>query len=316
MAGNRKDRLNSSPSVPAVDTQGKVIAWDYLDRSLPWTESRGDALLTARQLGIKPRTQGHQNGAGAGGDIYDFENQKVMSTAIPWIFDDPIPLRTSNLRAPGELARCFASESFIDEIASSLGVDPLQFRLRYLSDKRTMEAILAATKKAGWQARPSPAPTSNGSKVSGRGLAVSGRTNTIVVAVAEVEVDKSSGKVAVQRITISHDCGLIVNPNGIQNQIEGNVIQAVSRALMEEVQFNGSGITSLDWLSYPIIRFKDIPDVDIVLINQPDKPALGGGEASSIPITAAVANAIFDAAGVRLREVPFTPQRVLKALHG
>jgi len=300
----------------AIDAQGKVTAWDYQDRSFPWTEGLGNPLLAARQIGFPSINDGNQNGSSpirAGGEIYNFDNQRIVAVGIPLSQPDPMPLRTSPLRAPGEPARCFASESHIDDIASYLGVDPVQFRLRHLTDKRTVEALLAAAKKTAWQTRPSPAPPSTGSKATGRGVAVANRDNAIIIAVAEVEVDKTSGHVAVTRVTMAHDRGLIVNPNGLQNQIEGNVIQGVSRTLMEEVLFDESGIRSLDWASYPIIKFKEIPDIDIVLINQPEMPALGAGEAGIIPVPAAIANAIFDAVGVRLREIPFTPQRVLSA---
>jgi CO/xanthine dehydrogenase Mo-binding subunit len=132
--------------------------------------------------------------------------------------------------------------------------------------------------------------------------------------VAEVEVDKSTGNVKVKRFILAHDCGLIINPDGLKNQIEGNIVQGVSRALLEEVKFDSTGITTLDWNSYPVIRFPEVPEIDIVLINRPEMPALGGGEPSSAPIAAAIANAVFDAVGVRLREVPFTPKRVLAAM--
>ncbi len=209
----------------------------------------------------------------------------------------------------------FASECFLDEVASSLGVDPVQFRLRYLtSDKRTAEVLPAAAKKSGWVDRPSPTLASGKQKATGRGVAVANRANTMIAAVAEVEVDKSTGQVTVQRITLAHDCGLIVNPDGLKNQIEGNIMQGVSRALMEEVLFDATGVKNLDWKSYPVVAFEQIPEVEIVMINRPEMPALGGGEASIVPITAAIANAIFDAVGARLRQVPFTPQRVLSAL--
>ena len=135
-----------------------------------------------------------------------------------------------------------------------------------------------------------------------------------MAAVAEVEVNKSNGQVVVKRIVCSHDCGLIVNPDGIKNQIEGNVIQGVSRALFEEVGFDANGVTSLDWNSYPILRFRDVPDLEIVLINRPDVAPLGAGEPATIPLAAAIGNAIFDATGLRLREGPFTPKRVLAGL--
>jgi nicotinate dehydrogenase subunit B len=319
----REDEHGWEPKGPAqlltvragVDAQGKVIAWDFMDRSFPWTESQGMPLLASRQIGLKPTAQGNSNGTGGGGDIYDFENQKIVAAGIPWVHADPTPLRTSNLRAPGELARTFVSESFMDEIAADLGVDAVQFRLRYLSNnKRATEALLAATQKAEWKDRVSNTQHSAGSKASGRGVAMGNRGNSITATIAEVEVDKSNGKVAVRRITLAHDCGLIVNPDGLKNQIEGNIIQGVSRTLMEQVHFDAAGVKNLDWVSYPIITFQEIPDVEIVLINRPEMPALGGGEPSIVGVPAAISNAVFDAVGVRLREVPLTPQRVLDAL--
>jgi nicotinate dehydrogenase subunit B len=319
----REDEHAWDPKGPAqystvragVDAQGNVIAWDYMDRSFPWTASEGNPLLASSQIGLKPTTAGFLNGAGGGGQIYAFENQKVLAADIPWVQNGDWPLRTSNLRAPGDLARVFASESTIDDIAAYLHMDPVQFRLRYLtSDKRISEVLVATAKKAGWIDRPSPAPTSSGAKAAGRGVAAANRANTMTAAVAEIEVDKSTGEVDVKKITLTHDCGLIVNPDGLQNQIEGNIIQGVSRALMEEVQFDSTGQKNLDWDSYPVIRFNQVPDVEIVLINRPEMQPLGGGEPSIVPITAAIGNAIFDATGVRLRRIPFTPERVLAAL--
>src|SRR6202166_1696222 len=300
-----------------VDAQGNVIAWDFMDRSFPWSESEANPLLASSQIGLTPTTPGFLNGAGGGGQIYTFENQKVLAANIPWVQKGDWPLRTSNLRAPGDLARVFASESFVDEIASSQGVDPVQFRLKYLtSDKRISEVLRATVKRAGWTDRPSPAPVSSGTKAMGRGIAVANRANTMTAAVAEVEVDKTTGEVIVKKITLGHDCGLIVNPNGLKNQIEGNILQGVSRALLEEVQFDSTGQTSLDWNSYPVIRFEQVPEVDIVLTHRPEMQPLGGGEPSIVPVTAAIANAIFDATGARMRQVPFTPQRVLSAIKG
>jgi len=140
------------------------------------------------------------------------------------------------------------------------------------------------------------------------------RTGGYAAAVADVEVNKSTGKVAVRRVTLAHDCGLIVNPDGVKNQVEGNIIQGVSRALLEEVAFDGHGVTSLDWNSYPILRFPEMPDLDIVLLNRPEVDSLGAGELATVPVPAAIANAIFDATGARMREVPFTPKRVLAAI--
>jgi CO/xanthine dehydrogenase Mo-binding subunit len=319
----REDEHAWDPKGPAqvttvragVDAQGKVIAWDFNDRSQPWSESENNPLLASTQIGMKPTGPGFLNGAGGGGQIYTFENQKVVASNIPWVQQGQWPLRTSNLRAPGDLARVFASESTIDEIAADQRVDPVQFRLRYLtSDKRVSDILVATAKQAGWTDHVAPAPPSTGNKAAGRGVAVANRANTMTAAVAEIEVDKSTGDVTVKKITLGHDCGLIVNPDGLKNQIEGNILQAVSRALLEEVQFDSTGQKNLDWDSYPVIRFNQIPDVEIVLTNRPEMQPLGGGEPSIVPVTAAIANAIFDATGARLRQVPFTPQRVLSAI--
>lgn len=321
----REDEHAWEPKGPAqlimaragVDGQGKVVAWDYMERGFPWTAAAGMPLLASRQVGLKPKALGSSNGTQGGGQIYGFDNQKIVAALIPWVHQEPTPLRTGNLRAPGDLARCFASESFLDEIAAALGVDPVQFRLRHLGqNQRGNEALLAAAKKAEWKERPSPAPASSGPVATGRGIALADRGNTYAAAVAEVEVEKSSGKVRVKRITISHDCGLIVNPDGVKNQIEGNVIQGVSRSLLEEVEFDASGVKQLDWASYPILTFLDIPEVEIVLINRPEMAPLGAGEPAIVPIAGAIANAIFDASGARLREGPFTPKRVLAAMKG
>ncbi len=319
----REDEHAWDPKGPAqyttvragIDAQGNVIAWDFMDRSFPWTASEGNPLLASSQIGLTPTTPGFLNGAGGGGQIYTFENQKVLAANIPWVQKGDWPLRTSNLRAPGDLARVFASESMIDDIASYLHVDPVQFRLRYLtSDKRISEVLVTTAKNAGWTDRPSPAPASSGTKAAGRGVAAANRANTMTAAVAEIEVDKKTGEITVKKITLTHDCGLIVNPDGLKNQIEGNIIQGVSRALMEEVQFDTTGQKNLDWDSYPVIRFNQVPDVEIFLINQPKMQPLGGGEPSIVPITAAIGNAFFDATGVRPRRAPFTPERVLAAL--
>ena len=321
----RQDEHGWEPKGPAqlgvaragVDAEGKIIAWDFADRGLPLTASsgRGLRLLASRQIGMKPTNDGASNGTRGGGEMYAFENQKCAAPLVAWQQADETPLRTGYLRAPGDIARCFASESFLDEIAADLKVDPVQFRLRYLGEnKRGTDALLAVIKQAKWQERPSPVSASSGAKAVGRGVAISNRAETICGAVAEVEVDKTSGKVAVKRFVLSHDCGLIINPDGLKNQIEGNIVQGVSRALMEEVKFDSTGITTLDWQSYPVIRFPDIPAIEIVLINRPEMPSLGGGEPSSAPIAAAIANAIFDAVGVRLREAPFTPARILAGL--
>jgi CO/xanthine dehydrogenase Mo-binding subunit len=299
----------------ALDAQGKVTAWDYLDRSFPWTESQGTPQLAERQIGIEPTNFGNPNGAGGGGEIYDFVNIKIESKTIPWMFVEPMPLRTASLRSPGEPPRVFATESFMDEIAAELRVDPVQFRLAYLKDnKRVSEALRTVAEKSGWAERPSPVPAISERVLRGRGVAVNLRGGSIPAVVAEVEVDTSTGKIQVTRITVAFDCGLIINPDGVRNQIEGNMMQGVSRTLFEEVKFDATGVNSLDWVSYPVLRFQDVPEVQIQLINRPELPATGAAEGPIVVVPAAIANAVFDATGVRLREIPFTPERVLNAL--
>jgi CO/xanthine dehydrogenase Mo-binding subunit len=319
---SRQDEHGWEPKGPAqldevkagIDDKGKLIAWEFVDYGQPWSAS--GPLLASLQVGIKPRGPGSTNGVQSSGEIYEVPNQKIVAEVINWNFPEPIPLRTGNLRAPGDPARCFASECFVDEIAADLGADPVEFRLRHTAEPRGADCLRAAADKAQWQRRPSPRPAESGNIARGRGVALARRAGTYAAAVAEVEVNRTTGKVAVKRVVCSHDCGLIVNPDGVKNQIEGNVLQGVSRALFEEVTFDANGVTSLDWNSYPILTFSDVPELEIVLINRPEMPSLGAGEPSIIPVPAAIANAIFDATGARLREAPFTPQRVLAALKG
>ena len=290
-------------------------AWEYNERTLPWTDARLSPMLASRQTGIKPDVNGIFLG-GNDGAPYNFENRKAVVSAVPWIMS-PNPLRTCNLRAPYSQARCFATESQMDEMASAAKADPVEYRLRHLSgpdSKRVVDVLNAVTKQAQWQARPAHSQTASGNVVAGRGLALSGLAGTVVAQVADIEIDKTSGHITVKKITVAHDCGIIVNPDGLRNQIEGNVVQGASRSLMEEVDFDANGVKDLDWSSYPIIRFSQVPDVEIVLINREELEPMGAGEAASIATGAAIANAVFDATGVRLREVPFTPERVLRAL--
>jgi len=204
----------------------------------------------------------------------------------------------------------------MDEVAAALRVDPVEFRLRYLRDPRAIAVVQAAAQHAGWISRPSPrANISRSGLTTGRGIAYAPRYNTRLATVAEVEVNQATGQVHVTRLVIAHDCGLIINPDGLRGTIEANLVQSTSWALKEEVQFSRSGVTSVDWASYPILMAPEAPDkIEIVLINRPDLPAFGAGEPASVATAPAIANAIFDATGARLRTVPFTPERVKAAL--
>ena len=300
-----------------VDAQGRMIAWEYAGRTFPWTEAQGTPQLGERQIGQKNTAPypASPTGAGAVAQMYDIPNQKVTAAYIPWPQDDPTPLRTNPLRSPGEPAGWFASESMVDEIAATVGVDAYQFRLRHLTtDQRATELLQATAKQAAWKERPSPSPDAGAPKATGRGVALIARGATLVCAVADVEVDRPTGTVVVKKMTVGHDCGLIINPDGLKFQIEANVMQGTSRALIEETKWDATGIKTVDWRTYPVLTFRNVPDVDIVLINRPERPSSGSGEPGIVPIFAAIANAIFDAVGARLREGPFTPQRVKAAL--
>jgi CO/xanthine dehydrogenase Mo-binding subunit len=180
--------------------------------------------------------------------------------------------------------------------------------------------LRAAAKQAGWRpsgadlTRSATAQSARSTIAKGRGVAISGLAGTVVAQIADVEVNRSTGKVTVKKVTVAHDCGIIVNPDGVRNQIEGNVIQGCSRALMEEVNFDAAGVKNLNWSTYPIMKFSEVPEVEIVLINHPELPPMGAGEASTTATAAAIGNAVFDAVGVRLRHVPFTPERVLREM--
>jgi CO/xanthine dehydrogenase Mo-binding subunit len=234
-----------------------------------------------------------------------------VEVTVHWLKD--APLRPSNIRAPGKIANIFAVESFTDELAHAARRDPLEFRLAQLNDPRGIEVLKRAAVLIGWQVRPPAAP---GTSRLGRGLAyVHYKHNETYVAMAmEAEVDRGSGAIRVHRVACAHDCGLVINPDSLRAQVEGNILQTLSRAIYEEVIFDRARVTSLDWASYPILTFPDVPEITIDLVDRPTEPPLGAGEAAATPVAAALANAIFDATGARLRTVPFTPDRVKQAL--
>jgi CO/xanthine dehydrogenase Mo-binding subunit len=204
-------------------------------------------------------------------------------------------------------------ESFIDELAQMAGADPVQFRLRYLADERARAVIEAVAERAGWQ--PSTRPRGDG---RGRGFAFAQYKNrqVYVAAIVDLSVDRASGRVRMERAVVAADAGQIVNPDGLSNQVEGAFVQSASWTLKEEVTFDRHAITSTDWNSYPILRFRETPEIETVLLNRPGSPFIGVGEGAMGPAPAAIANAIYDAVGVRMRRIPFTPERVQAALIG
>ncbi len=238
--------------------------------------------------------------------LYSFANKRIVSHFVP-----NSPLRTSSLRSLGAYSNIFAIESFIDELALAAGLDPIAFRLEYLTDERARAVVETAAEKAGW--RPRIAPSGQG---SGQGFAFAQYKNQQCYAavVVDVSVDLTNGQIHLQQAVIAADGGQIVNPDGLSNQLEGGFFQSASWTLMEQVDFGPQGIISEDWDSYPILRFSDSPKIETVLINRPNSPFLGSGEASQGPTAAAIANAIFDATGVRIRELPITAEKILQAL--
>ena len=247
-------------------------------------------------------------------EAYTFENKRCGWETIPPMLESGSPLRTGHLRDPLGPETHFASESFIDEIAAAAGADPVAFRLKYLTRERDVAVIKAAAEKAHWKsgARGS---RGKGDVMRGRGFAYTERNGTVVALVAEVEVDRRSGRVWAKKFWCAHDCGQIVNPGTIITVIEGNIVQATSRTLLEEVQFNQNQVLSVDWATYPILELADAPEaIEIALIDRPEISPQGAGEPSHRTVPAAIANAIFDATGIRMRKVPITAQRMKEAL--
>ena len=300
----------------AVDASGKVVAYEYASKGfsrldMNSNESKPWDVLAGHLLGVALKSG---DAFGAPAESYAFDNKRLSWETIAPLLDRASPLRTSHLRDPVGPQIHFASESFMDEVAAALEVDPVEFRLRHVKDARDIAVIKAAAEKAGWQTRPSPRRDQTGTKVSGRGIAYAQRGGTRVAVVAEVDVDRASGKIWARKFTVAHDCGQIINPNTLKQTIEGNVIQGTSRTLWEEVAFDRKNVTSVDWVTYPILDITEAPEtIDVVLINHPELAPTGAGEPSSRPIAAAIGNAIFDATGVRLRRVPFTPDKVRAA---
>lgn len=295
-----------------LDAEGRIAAWEtemWLPVALPGTRP----LLAADGAGLsQPRGQNAGQISQNADPPYAVANVKVVTH---WL--KQAPLRISNLRAPGKIANVFAVEGFTDELAAAAGVDALEFRTRGLSDPRAIDVLKRAADMFGWQSRPSPnRQAREGGLLVGRGLAYVRykQAENYVAMAMEVAVDPANGEVRVRRVTCAHDCGLVINSDGLRNQIEGSILQTLSRSLHEEVKFDRSRVTSVDWATYPLLRFPEAPAVEVALLDRPNLPPLGAGEASTAPVAAALANAIFDATGVRLRSVPFLAERLKAAL--
>ena len=301
----------------ALDASGKVIGYEFTSKGFSRLDVNTNGgkphdTLSGQTLGVALKSG---DGFGVPAESYAFDNKRMAWETIPPLLDRSSPLRTAHLRDPVGPQIHFASESFIDEVAAAVNADPIEFRLRHIKEPRDIAVIKAAAEKAKWDTRPSPRRDQSGNKVSGRGIAYSQRNGTRVAIVAEVDIDRSTGKIWARKFTVAHDCGQIINPDGLVKCVEGNIVQGVSRTLWEEVTFDRKSVTSVDWLTYPILDITETPEtIDIVLIDHPEIEPTGAGEPSIRPMAAAIANAIFDATGVRLRRVPFSPDRVKQSL--
>ncbi|MEX3239160.1 xanthine dehydrogenase family protein molybdopterin-binding subunit [Serratia quinivorans] len=298
-----------------LDQHRQVAAYE-LKTSYPSNNAVTLSLVLAGK--VANRTDVQQMGDRTAIPQYEYPNMRV-------ICQDAAPIvRASWMRGVSALPNVFAHESWIDELAWHAGQDPIVFRLQYLKDPRAVALINALKKQANWQQGPShrnPAPDTQ-AWVSGRGFAYAryfhskfpGFGAAWAAWVCDLSVNRHSGQIKLDKIFVAHDCGRIINPAGVRHQVHGNILQSASRVLKEFVTFDASAVTSLDWGGYPILRFDELPQVDVQLLDYPDEPPMGAGESASVPSAAAIANALFDALGVRLREVPFTPEQVLKAL--
>jgi len=321
-----------------LDAQGNIIAWDHESWSpvlggRPGYGTPGN-VITGLLAGFQPDpfrprspapepTAFNNNSNGVPSYVAGQVGGALRGTGTikserALMHNTPSPFWTGPLRSPARLQNTFAHEGFMDELASRVKADPVEYRLRHLSDPRLIDVVKAAAKTANWDPRPSPKPRpSKTGVVTGRGVACVAyeRDNGFSAMVAEVEVNQDTGKVAVKHIVLANDSGPISNPDGLRNQIEGGTLQGMSRALMEEVTWDDQKVTSYDWRTYRTLPLGfDVPKIEAVLLNRPDQEACGAGETAITVVAAAIGNAIFDATGARIRQVPFTPERVKAAL--
>jgi CO/xanthine dehydrogenase Mo-binding subunit len=292
----------------AVDANGKVVAYEYTGWGIPYYNH--DTGLELIGLPIQTPGRGNADTASAGSQ-YSLANRRVTGKSLP-LFNGYLKAR--HLRAPLAPQGTHASEGFMDELAVAAGRDSLQFRRDNITDERWMGVLNGAAALAKWQPRVAYSHNPSGTVRSGRGIAIGGFANSYAGIVADIEVNMKTGKITVKHVYGALDAGLAVNPSNIENQMEGSIMQGVSRALMESVTTNQDRITSLDWSTYPSLRFKDAPNLTVTVINRPDMPSSGAGEPALAPVAAAIANALYDATGVRMRQAPMTPARVRAAI--
>jgi len=316
-----------------LDAAGNLVAYDYNARSCDYNHvgyNEPDTVLIAQLQGVRiARPNGGSSATPS--DMYAIPHRRMAGevVSLPLIWETP--LRTGNLRDPNGPQSTFPAESFIDELAAAAKTDPLEFRMKLLQGDtkddsgfkraRSIAALKAVAELYGWDARPSPKPVGTGNILTGRAIAYSFRGQSVVAVIAEVEVNRQTGRVWTKRLACAYDCGLVVNPETLRHTAECAMLHGLSRALHEEVQFDTEKVTSVDWMSHPTLRHADVPErIEVVLVNgdpnpnRGDLPPYGGGEAALKPMLAVISNAIHDATGVRIRRAPFREARVLAAL--
>jgi CO/xanthine dehydrogenase Mo-binding subunit len=297
----------------AIDAKGNITAYEYTGWQIPYfTQDTSPELMGTPIPDPKAgfTGMGYIEAENAGGQ-YGMANRRLTSKAVDAFAGY---FKTTFLRAPSAPQALFASEQMIDELASAAGADPVAFRLQNITNERWSGVLSKVAQLSQWQPKAAASRKGSGNVVSGRGVAVGGFAGSFAGVVADIEVNKKTGKIVVKHVYSALDVGLAVNPGLVQNQMEGSLIQGVSRAVMEEVKFSKTRVTSNDWGTYPILRFKDVPTLTTTVVQRTDKPSSGAGEPALAPVAAAVANAFFDATGVRIRTAPMTPARVRAAL--
>jgi CO/xanthine dehydrogenase Mo-binding subunit len=294
----------------ALDAAGNVAAWESLVYIPNRPKGFEVTLVAAEHSGLPKDTAFPGNIHQSLAVPYTFPNVKATAR---WL--ETTPFKPSWIRTPGRMQNTYANESFMDECAQAAGVDPVEYRLRNLKDARGAECIERCARIANWTPR-GKSPRDNGEIARGRGFSYTKYelVRTYVATVADVTVNRRTGQVKVERFFVAHDCGQVINPDGLKNQIEGNVVQTVSRTLIEDLKWDRGIVTGVDWESYLILRFPDVSSVHMDLIDRPNERPWGAGEPTAAVVPSAIANAIYDALGVRLRSVPFTPDKVLAAL--
>ena len=313
-----KGTASVNRSKVGLDASGAVIAYENISKAfsrlnVATNEGRAADVLAGHLLGFPLRPEQSFEIPAAS---YGFAHQRRGWEIVPPLMDRASPLRTTHLRDPYGPPILFGSESFMDEVAAATATDPVEFRVRYLTDPRDRDAVRIAAERYGWDKRPSPRTDSKDADVAiGRGIAFRRHFTTFVALVAEIRVHRSTGVIEPLRYVCAHDVGLIVNPETLHHVIDRQLVYGTSRAFFEELQFDSEKVTSVDWFTYPVLHADfPLPQIEIVLIKRPQEAPSGAAEMALGLVPAAIGNAVFDATGVRLRRVPFTPARVKAAL--